>query len=192
LKIKPLKNKLLAVLIVLTCMLCGSSWLLSAPCPAQYWQIVNDHASIIAHEDAFVIVISPASDAEISLGCYIKKNLQAFITVPPSWPSDEGVGAEIFGEFLKAKQNILFPNSQSPFFEDTVFLYIDGRKVSIKLANRVASESLWSVNGYPESGSYQFVSTPFLLPGDHTARIVYITPDGKALEYKWHFKIKMW
>jgi hypothetical protein len=183
-----LKTKNIKILMAVGCVglfiIC--SWLMSMPCPEQYVGVVN--------VPVFINKVSPAPDSQVTFGCYHRRILELFMRrAPLSLAGDQGISAKIStGSFIN--QELPNPNHEDTLpFEDRVSLYVDEQKQNKWFGSTLHAGFVGSPsNIIPVAGQYIFGSYSFLLPGNHTAKLIIVTRSGKTLEYEWHFKITVW
>jgi hypothetical protein len=64
--------------------------------------------------------------------------------------------------------------------------------VSICSKNRCYSTTLAGFNSNETHPYYYLGTVPFLIPGDHTAKVAVKRVDGSVVEYEWRFRITWW
>lgn len=180
-----MKSKRKVLLIILGSVLFCCIVLAFAPCPPTYMSQWGDTPMPITH-------ISPIPNSEISLGCYTRKNLRQLLhefiglsinlVHPPEWVEDGGITVNIAGPGI---------TSTDKFSELHTLFYLDGQG---PLQTWEWTQQTASLN-YPNlTGQYVYVANPFLLPGDHTAKIILLLSPSQEIfrEYEWHFRITWW
>jgi hypothetical protein len=70
-----------------------------------------------------------------------------------------------------------------PLFADSTSLHVDGKKLKIGHIG-------W--REFDLEFRFATILNPFLLPGEHLAKIVVLLPSGKTVEYEWKFEITWW
>ena len=70
-----------------------------------------------------------------------------------------------------------------PLFADSTSLYVDGKKLKIGHIG-------W--REFDLEFRFATILNPFMLPGQHLAKIVITLPSGKIVEYEWKFEITWW
>lgn len=136
--------------------------------------------------------ISPIPNAEISLGCYTRKNLgqllhrftdwSLYLYKPPEWIEDGGITVNVAGA------GITSTDKRSKL---QALLYLDGQG-PLQTWEWTQQTALLH---YPNlTGGYVYVYNPFLLLGDHTAKIILLLSPSQEIfrEYEWHFRITWW
>lgn len=139
----------------------------------------------------FVYYVWPLPQSKISSICYLKSRNNTPLQI-----RGRGISVEIhpmsFVDLEFSQQN----NNSDQTFKERVFLYVDGTLV--QNTSRIVFDDLVGIEIIKDgkkylvpgiSGGYIFSWTPFLLPGNHIAKIIIYTKAGEALEYQWDFLV---
>jgi hypothetical protein len=170
-----LKRSMKIFIVILVIILAGGLWITSTPCPI----FENAEEAPNYLED-----IWPPPQAEMNLGCYVRKSLFNNLR-------GAGFSVVINTDGIYKLEFSQPSNKDTTPFPDRVSLYMDGEKI---LPDRYASGGgAWvdsEENDLGLAGWYWLGSSKLLFFGDHTAKVVIATRSGKNLEYEWQFKIK--
>jgi len=144
----------------------------------------------VANMPDFVYNVWPLPASRISSICYLKS-----FSNTPFQIQQRGISIEIHPASI-INLEISQQSDKDQSFKDRVSLYVDGGLVSNK--SRSIFDNLLGIgivqNGkqylVPDiSEEYIFSWTPFLLPGNHEAKVIILTKSGKILEYHWNFLV---
>lgn len=168
-------------------------WLNVLPCSPMHPELLGD-------ADAVLVAVSPPANANISFGCYIKRNFNnvifrsQFLYTDPhnwqGWAEDGGINVKIFsnGNLVELEHGLT--DMKQPGLEKRVFLYIDGEKIQTSLI-WTEQTAVLTKDESNLAGSYIFGVNPILLPGDHIIKLEIQTLSGKVLIYQWRIKITL-
>lgn len=180
-------NKKTTALIAFGSLLIFGLWLAFAPCS------IPD-AGILSMP-RYINSVFPRPETTISFSCYNKRNFSMFVSGPARGALQSGgIIVDMRPMFLFEWEMPQGSDDEGTQFHDRVFLYVDGR-VMEKTWDWLAGGEVIKI--LPDGtevesnlpGWYRFGSNPFLLPGDHTAKVVIETLSGETLEYEWQFTI---
>jgi hypothetical protein len=85
------------------------------------------------------------------------------------------------GEFLPVFDESMA--GKMPLLAESLSFYIDGKKLRI---GHIGWREL------DVEFNFATILNPFLLPGEHTGKIVLLLPSGETREYEWQFEITWW
>lgn len=110
------------------------------------------------------------------------------------WKPSTGIAVKIYRTQEIVDLEAVDGKEDLPEFDKRIFFYLDGAELPmIKLFESGGAYLIIGESGrkfIPVAGEYLYGASPFLLPGEHTMKVLIKTKAGKVLEYEWYFFIK--
>lgn len=139
----------------------------------------------------FVSYVWPLPETTISSICYFKSRY-----ISPLRIQERGISVELHPASIINLEITPINNKLDQPFRERVNLYVDGNLISntsrVIFDDGVGIGIMKDGKTYlvPDiSREYIFSWTPFLMPGNHKAKIVVNTRSGNPFEYQWNFLV---